>query len=347
MSHRGVILGLLLAAANASCVRWVQQTGDVALDAGVIEASVADGPSDQVKPSDLDARLGGLNGPCNPGQCEPGLVCTGGGSTWFCRPPCAFNAGLCPDAQLCARPSNALASAPRACLVPAAKWGSCAVMPCAKTMGCVIGGTGRYCYPACSGGTGCAAGSELCLPIGTSIIGTTFSGCVPICVAGTACPSGHSCAGVDPQDVCVPAVPVGTGQACGSQPCATGLRCFGNVGVQHYCYPICTTTCTGGRTCVPVTTDRSLCVTPCDPFGAASQCASFEVCLPTPTGSGYCIAGPGETGSCGTLPCVTNMICVQGSCLKLCNGTHPCATGTCTSLVGKDGGATSWSACAP
>jgi len=116
--------------------------------------AAADGPRDAGKadaPADgayTDATLAGLNEPCTPGGCVPGLVCTGTLGSLHCRPACGD--GGCPDSEICGRPTGA-PTVPMACLSnqTAGLYGDCSAMACATGLRCLKGPSGSACFEDC------------------------------------------------------------------------------------------------------------------------------------------------------------------------------------------------------
>ena len=184
------------------------------------------------------------------------------------------------------------------------------------------------------------------------------------------CPDGDKCTFVDPEAdgferACV--APTGTraeGDRCvrgadgpaglGHDDCAPGLFCSfigvvpPSAGGSRLCRRACEADagCATGQRCAVLADGQGLCGPTCAAFG---PCAGGMSCADAWTGTGgdrdlflVCrVAGPVALGQpcglddeCGAdAICLTELFGVPSVCAALCDGEHPCATGTCQELA--------------
>ena len=307
---------------------------------------MADGRGD-APPADLAAA--GVDDPCNTVLCDDGLVCAGGGDMRFCRPPCAFDAGICPDGEACGRlvvGGTIDPTVPMACFssVQAGEYESCLFTGCEPGMRCVNSLVGKFCYISCVDDNGCAS-DQTCFKATLAPV----MECHNLCTSDGECPPApFHCAGFGPypDSHCVPGAILAPFAACtGEAACPPGHRCTGLTGETIYCYPICPApvTCPADQICVTVGVGE-FCFKTCSPV-APSACSATEVCVPNvELLEAYCLPATGGTTSCGATPCVLGKICVNSLCRQACDDQHPCTTGTCTVLTA-DGKPLPWKAC--
>ena len=353
---RLVRLGLTLALVliwiptGAGCMRLgfseqASEARDAARDA--VKDAARDGGADA--PGDAeqtDAAKAGLNEPCTPGGCVPGLVCTGAPGSMYCRKGCGD--GGCPDSEVCGRPTG-VTSVPLACLTnkTAALYEDCSALPCAAGLRCLKGSTGLVCLLICTSDKDCAVGEDCASS-------TTYKYCLPRCKADADCPGSlMRCIGEGPYpyDHCAPLNPVGAHAVCTPEiPCSPGYRCTGQSNQTKYCYKICPAgsgvTCLATELCFKNLAGTETCLRSCDPLDSPVKCRSIETCYANPDLlKAYCIPAKGDATTCTTtVPCVSGKLCVGNSCKPACDSTHPCKTGTCSTL--KAGSKTlPWKAC--
>ena len=146
--------------------------------------------------------------------------------------------------------------------------------------------------------------------------------------------------------------------------CGDGKMCFSplfDAAVPATCRPFCysVSDCSAGELCFPLRgpwangiapqgSAASVCYPACDPFAAPNPCAAGQVCLAFGGLSQGICSAPGtlsEGQACSQQPggspfvfapalCVAGLQCVSDSggashCHVICDGSHPCAAGTC------------------
>lgn len=343
---------LALVVACAGCFRGGFAPPPAAQDAAA--------PPDQAPVPDQprpDLALASVNEPCKPPACRPGLTCTWKESTRFCRPPCRFDAGACPDAMACGRPTlgtkSADPTAPRVCMPTAGSakvYQSCKYLPCSQGLMCLNGALGRVCVKVCTAAGDCGA-AEDCM-------GTTTKGnkiCLPRCTSDAQCKAPMVCAGIGDEglDHCLPSGAAKLGQDCTATGlCAAKLRCLGWSGQQRRCHKVCNTVADcgggGGQVCVNAHKDASLCAGKCGLFDKPVKCASHEVCFASSTAKAtFCLPAKGAADNCGSAPCVSGKLCVGGKCRLACDATHTCPVIMKCSKLNSGGAPLPWRACLP
>ncbi len=155
------------------------------------------------------------------------------------------------------------------------------------------------------------------------------------------------------QPTCLPSSDFAGGTlygACGPNgECPKGSACF-NDGTTDSCYPFCTDAhpdCPPGGICaygIEGSDTIFLCAPydDCDVVGGTTGCPSGQGCyLVSDAGDGLCLTnGTGATGTActSTLDCRAGNICADPGtgnvCIKLCDSSHPCSSGTCNTNVG-------------
>jgi hypothetical protein len=341
-------------APGAGCARLgFSEQASVARDGGLDGArdGALDGPGDSGADapdgdaSSVDATLAGLNEPCSPGGCIPGLVCTGTPGNLHCRKGCGD--GGCPDSEVCGRPVG-VTTVPMACLAnkTAGQHEDCSVLPCSAGLYCLKGNGGAACFKGCTSSADCGA-NESCAT-------EPLKHCMPRCKIDADCPNSlFRCVGVGPYpyDHCAPLIPVGPHAVCTAKIyCGPGYRCTGQANQTKHCYKTCPAnaggTCLTNELCYKNLSGVEFCLRSCDPLDSPIKCRSTETCYADPDlAKAYCIPAKGDATNCtNTVPCITGKICIQGSCKPACDSTHPCKTGTCSTL--NAGGKTMpWKAC--
>jgi hypothetical protein len=296
----------------------------------------------------VDATLAGLNEPCSPGGCIPGLVCTGTPGNLHCRKGCGD--GGCPDSEVCGRPVG-VTTVPMACLAnkTAGEYEDCSVLPCPAGLRCLKGTAGAVCFKGCSNAADCSA-NESC----AFATNSPLKHCLPRCKSDADCPGSLLLcigAGPYPDDHCAPSIPVGAQAACvADAPCGPGYRCTGQANQTKHCYKACPAgsglTCLASELCFKNLAGTEICLRSCDPLDSPVKCRSIETCYADPDLlKAYCIPAKGDATTCTTtVPCVSGKLCVNNSCKPACDSAHPCKTGTCSTL--KAGSKTlPWKAC--
>ena len=303
-----------------------------------------------------DLALSGINEPCKPPSCLPGLTCTWKEQTRFCRPPCQYDASVCPDGQACGRPTLGTKSfdptAPRVCMPTASssrRHESCKVLPCEQGLLCIKGDLDNVCLAQCSTASDCQPG-ETCE-------GSTTKGqdiCLPTCTSDAQCAGKMRCVGFGKQmvDHCLPNAPVKLDQACSGAFCGPGMRCFGWNGQKRICRKTCPKpgSCAAAEHCVTdvLGAGTSLCLKHCGLFDSPSKCPAGEVCFASAKAlKTFCMPGTGDPTSCATVPCASGKLCVNGTCNSACDDKHHCPGMLKCATLSSGGKTIPWKACLP